>query len=55
MTKTCNICNKPIKDGQRVHAGVLTTFKEIPSRIAWALEKPTKYTFVHHATCEELE
>lgn len=51
----CNICNKPIRDGQRVHIGALTTFREIPSRVAWGVDKPHEYTFVHHAECEDME
>ena len=55
MTKICNICGKSILDGQRVHVGALTTFKEIPSHTAWAIDKPREYTFIHHAECDNLE
>ena len=55
MTKHCEICGLPVKQGQKVHVGVISTFVEVPSQISWAIEKPEQFTFVNHAQCEGLE
>jgi len=55
MVKYCLICDREIKHGDRVLVGIVTNFIQLQSGTTWAVEKPEKFTFVNHATCEELE
>ena len=54
MTKRCAICGSIIQDGELVLAGIVTRYHEIPSRVAFALETPSKFVYVNHAACEEI-
>ena len=55
MTKLCAICGHSIKDGDEVSVGIVTTFKQLPSESTWAVEKPTRFTFINHAACDGVE
>lgn len=50
----CDICSKLIEDGEKIHMGIVSTFKKIPSQVSFAVEKPERFTFVNHAVCDGL-
>ena len=55
MTKLCALCGHSIKDGDEDSVGIVTTFKQLPSESTWAVEKPTRFTFINHASCDGVE
>lgn len=55
MIKLCLICDKPIKDNDKVLVGLVTVYHELPSQTTWAVEKSDKFVFVNHAKCEDID
>jgi hypothetical protein len=53
MGRICAVCDRPIRDGQHVRAVVLSVFKEIESRRAYAMEKPYDCERMEHLNCLE--
>ena len=55
MEQTCAKCGKPLKDGQRVKAVVLSVFREISSTVSYAIEKPYECLSLEHVDCANPE
>jgi len=51
MTKHCPYCGVPLIDGDRVIAAVKTTYRQLPSRIAFAVTTPTECIEIQHEDC----
>lgn len=51
MKQHCTKCNKPLKDGDRVKAVVLSIFHEISSSVSYAIEKPYDCLSLEHVEC----
>ena len=52
MQQICSKCKKPLKDGDRVKAEVLSIFHEISSTVSYAIEKPYECLSLEHVDCE---
>ena len=51
MQQVCSKCQKPLKDGDRVKAVVLSIFREISSTVSYAIEKPYECLSLEHVDC----
>jgi hypothetical protein len=52
MQQICPKCKKPLKDGDRVKAVVLSIFREISSTVSYAIEKPYECLSLEHVDCD---
>jgi hypothetical protein len=55
VKQVCGKCGRPLKDGDRVKAVVLSIFREISSSVTYAIEKPYECLALEHVTCEPEE
>ena len=55
MKQLCAKCSKPLKDGDRVKAVVLSIFREITSTVSYAIEKPYECLSLEHVDCASPE
>ena len=55
MQQVCAKCKKPLKDGQKVKAEVLSIFREISSTVSYAIEKPYECLSLEHVDCANPE
>lgn len=53
MNKTCVVCEHLICDGDEIVAVIQSVFREIPSKNAFAIEKPTECFDIWHLKCSE--
>jgi hypothetical protein len=53
MQRECPACRGVIKSGETVIAAVKTIYKEIPSKVAYALSKDMACRTVFHVDCYE--
>lgn len=51
MTKGCSFCQEPFIDGEAVRVVVDTTYKEIPSKISYALSRNMTIVEIYHREC----
>jgi len=51
MVKHCAYCGRPLVDGDNVIAAVKTAYRQLPSRIAYAIDSPTECIEVQHEDC----
>jgi len=51
MEKFCMVCDMPFKDGDRLAAVMLSTFKEIESDVHYAITTPTQCIEIVHLGC----
>jgi hypothetical protein len=52
VERICPKCQKPLKDGDRVKAVVLSIFRQISSSVAYAIDKPYDCLSLEHVDCE---
>jgi hypothetical protein len=52
VKQVCAKCGKPLKDGEKVKAVVLSIFREISSTVSYAIEKPYDCLSLEHVNCE---
>lgn len=52
MERVCSKCQKPLKDGDRVKAVVLSIFRQISSSVAYAIDKPYDCLSLEHVDCD---
>ena len=52
MNQLCSKCQKPLKDGDRVKAVVLSVFREISSHVSYAIDKPSDCLSLEHVACD---
>ena len=52
MQRTCSKCNRPLKDGDRVKAVVVSIYREITSSVSYAIDKPDECLSLEHVDCE---
>ncbi len=55
MEQICAKCGKPLRDGHRVKAVVLSIFREISSTVSYAIEKPYDCLSLEHVDCANPE
>jgi len=55
MQRVCAKCGKPLKDGDRVKAVVLSIYREISSSVSYAIDKPYECQSLEHVDCESPE
>lgn len=53
MKQTCSKCGKQFKDGESVRAVVLSVFREVPSAVTFAIEKPYECVSLEHLNCND--
>jgi hypothetical protein len=51
MQRMCPKCSKPLKDGDRIKAVVLSIFREISSSVSYAIDKPYECISLEHVDC----
>jgi len=51
MTKCCEFCGEPFKDQEVVRFIADTVFKEIPSKISYALSQNMTVNELYHREC----
>jgi len=51
MTRCCDYCDEPFKDGETITAIVDVSYKEIPSRVHFALSMPSEVSQLYHREC----
>lgn len=51
MTKHCFLCDKPFKNNDDIVAVVRSEYKEIPSRVHFAIANPTEVYEMQHVAC----
>ena len=52
MERICPKCQKPLKDGDRVKAVVLSIIRQISSSVAYAIDKPYDCLSLEHVDCD---
>ena len=52
MKRSCQRCGRPLKDGDRIKAVVLSIFHEISSSVSYAIEQPYDCLSIEHVDCE---
>ncbi len=53
MTKRCQLCGRHIKDGELIEARVLAYYKELPSRVSYAISSPPLECLeIQHRDCD---
>ncbi len=52
MQRICPKCVKPLKDGDRIKAVVLSIFREISSSVSYAIDKPSECISLEHVDCD---
>ncbi len=52
MKQKCARCGKEFKDGDSVKAVVLSVFREVPSAVTFAIEKPYECISLEHVDCK---
>ena len=52
MQQVCAKCGRPLKDGDKVKAVVLSIFREISSTVSYAIEKPYDCLSLEHVNCD---
>jgi hypothetical protein len=55
MQRPCPKCGKPLKDGDRVRAVVLSIYREISSSVSYAIDKPYECISLEHVDCDNPE
>ena len=53
--KLCPICEYPFKDGEKIVAIMLSTFKAIPSEVSFAITQPKVCIEIVHNACYDWE
>jgi hypothetical protein len=49
--KKCEVCHEPINDGDEIVAAMVTIFRQIPSEVIYAVDKPTDCLAMIHFSC----
>ena len=52
MQQVCAKCGRPLKDGDKVKAVVLSIFREISSTVSYAIERPYDCLSLEHVNCD---
>lgn len=55
MTKLCPICEYAFKDGEKIVAVMLSTYKSIASDVHFAIMQPTQCLEIVHSECYDWE
>jgi hypothetical protein len=55
MTKICPICDYPFKNGDKIVAVMLSTYKAIDSSVNFAITQPTVCLEIAHDACYDYE
>jgi hypothetical protein len=51
-SKICRRCEHLLQDQDLVKAEIITRYVDIPSKIQYALEKPTECKWLEHKNCQ---
>ena len=52
MQQICVKCRKPLRDGDRIKAVVLSVYHQISSSVSYAIEKPYECISLEHVNCD---